>query len=85
MEKLRLEAKEQEYRRLINPTPQYSTLYDKKLEDYDLAPTPQQALKELKNQLTTIINVLLVLVVYHMPFGIGQKLHGDYQLVIEHY
>ena len=29
MEKLRLEAKEQEYKRLINPTPQYSTLYDK--------------------------------------------------------
>lgn len=59
MEKLRLEAKEQEYRRLINPTPQYSTLYDKKLEDYDLTPTPQQALKELKNQLSTIINVFI--------------------------
>ncbi|KAF6069403.1 Endoplasmic reticulum-based factor for assembly of V-ATPase family protein [Candida albicans] len=85
MEKLRLEAKEQEYRRLINPTPQYSTLYDKKLEDYDLAPTPQQASKELKNQLTTIINVFISVGSVSYAIWYWTETHGVYQLVIEHY
>lgn len=60
MERLRLEAKEQEYRKLINPTPQFSTLYEEKLNEYDL--TPQQAAKELKNQLTTIVNIIISIV-----------------------
>ncbi|RCK63622.1 Vacuolar ATPase assembly integral membrane protein VPH2 [Candida viswanathii] len=60
MEKLRLEAKELEYRRLINPTPQFSTLYDEKLNEHD--PTPQQAAKEVKNQLTTIVNIIISVV-----------------------
>ena len=60
MERLRLEAKEQEYRKLINPTPQFSTLYEEKLDEHDL--TPQQAAKELKNQLTTIVNIIISVV-----------------------
>ena len=60
MERLRLEAKEQEYRKLINPTPQFSTLYEEKLDEHDL--TPQQVAKELKNQLTTIVNIVISVV-----------------------
>ncbi|CAI5757189.1 unnamed protein product [Candida verbasci] len=57
MERLRLEEKEREYKRLINPPPEYNTLYELKLEDELI--TPQQAHKELKNQLTTIVNIMV--------------------------
>ncbi|EAZ63142.2 vacuolar H+-ATPase assembly protein [Scheffersomyces stipitis CBS 6054] len=56
MEKLRLQEKENEYQRLVNPAPQYSTLYEN-----SAAPdiTPAMASKELKNQITTIVNILI--------------------------
>lgn len=56
MERLRLEAQEAEYKRLINPAPEHSTLYDTTNDEYI---SPVQAHKELKNQLTTIVNVFI--------------------------
>lgn len=56
MERLRLEAQEAEYKKLINPAPQHSTLYDTSNQEYI---SPVQAHKELKNQLTTIVNVFI--------------------------
>ncbi|KAI5967579.1 VPH2 [Candida margitis] len=56
MEKLRLEAQEAEYRKLINPDPEHTTLYDTSNQEYV---SPVQAHKELKNQLTTIVNVFI--------------------------
>ncbi|RLV85435.1 Vacuolar ATPase assembly integral membrane protein [Meyerozyma sp. JA9] len=56
MKKLRLKAKEEEYQRLIRPSEQFTTLYD----NHDLETlTPAAASKELKNQVTTIVNVLI--------------------------
>ncbi|KAK6455460.1 endoplasmic reticulum-based factor for assembly of V-ATPase-domain-containing protein [Scheffersomyces xylosifermentans] len=57
MEKLRLQEKEKEYRRLVNPNPEYSTLYEESYEDVPI--TPAQAHKELKAQMTTIVNILI--------------------------
>lgn len=56
MEKLRLKAKEEEYQRLIRPSEQFTTLYDN--HDQETL-TPAAASKELKNQVTTIVNVLI--------------------------
>lgn len=56
MTKLRLEQKEKEYQRLINPSPAIETLYEQNPQDIM---TPAQAHKELKNQITTIVNILI--------------------------
>ncbi|ODV78261.1 uncharacterized protein CANTADRAFT_90627 [Suhomyces tanzawaensis NRRL Y-17324] len=55
MERLRLEAKEREYERLVNPSPQHQTLYEQSNDQL----TPAQAHKELKSQVTTIVNILI--------------------------
>lgn len=57
MKKLRLEAKESEYQRLVNPTPEFNTLYETKYDEH--APTPAQAHKELKSHIATIFNVFI--------------------------
>lgn len=57
MKRLRLEAKENEYQRLVNPTPEFNTLYEAKYDEH--APTPAQAHKELKSHVTTIFNVFV--------------------------
>ncbi|WLF79318.1 Vacuolar ATPase assembly integral membrane protein [Lodderomyces elongisporus] len=54
MERLRLEAKEKEYKQLINKSPEFATLYDNSDQEYI---SPAKAHKELKNQLTTIVNI----------------------------
>lgn len=56
MERLRLEEQESEYKKLINPAPEHTTLYDTTNQEYV---SPAQAHKELKNQLTTIVNVFI--------------------------
>ncbi|CAK7901695.1 vacuolar ATPase assembly integral membrane protein Vph2p [[Candida] anglica] len=56
MEMLRLKAKEDEYQKLINPTPEMQTLYE---QTSDSKQSPAQMHKELKNQLTTILNVFI--------------------------
>ncbi|RLV94747.1 Vacuolar ATPase assembly integral membrane protein VPH2 [Spathaspora sp. JA1] len=60
MERLRLEEKEREYKRLINPSPEYETLYDVNYNGGDEEQlTMSQMHKELKHQLTTIVNILI--------------------------
>ncbi|CAK9436821.1 uncharacterized protein LODBEIA_P13430 [Lodderomyces beijingensis] len=54
MERLRVEAREQEYKRLVNKTPEFGTLYENTDQEYI---SPAKAHKELKNQLTTIVNI----------------------------
>lgn len=58
MERLKLEAKENEYKSLITPKPEFNSLYEDKLTDDD-EKTPAQLTKEVKSHLTTIINVLI--------------------------
>lgn len=59
MEYLRLRAKEEEYQSLINPSPEINTLYESKFDDEFSHQTPVQAHKELRHQLTTIVNILI--------------------------
>ncbi|KAG7660718.1 VPH2 [[Candida] subhashii] len=59
MQKLRLQAQEEEYNKLINPTSEYSTLYDNSKIDPSSDLTPAQFHKEVKNQITTIVNILI--------------------------
>ncbi|KAI5961459.1 VPH2 [Candida pseudojiufengensis] len=56
MEKLRLEAKEKEYQKLIQQPEKFETLYDNSNQEYI---SPSKAHKELKNQLTTIVNIFI--------------------------
>ncbi|CUM63320.1 uncharacterized protein PRCAT00000891001 [Priceomyces carsonii] len=56
MEILRLKAKEEEYQKLITPSTGYLTLYEN-LDGYEI--TPAKAHKELKSQLTTIVNIFI--------------------------
>ncbi|KAK6197317.1 endoplasmic reticulum-based factor for assembly of V-ATPase-domain-containing protein [Scheffersomyces amazonensis] len=58
MELLRLKAKEEEYQRLVNPSPEYSTLYEQDLSNKEYI-SPARAHKELKSQLTTIVNIFV--------------------------
>ena len=53
---LRLKAKEQEYQNLITPAPAFTTLYE---PDPESKMTIGQAHKELKTQMTTIVNILI--------------------------
>lgn len=84
MEKLRLRAKEEEYQRLINPSLQTDTLYEQKFDDKQL--TPAQAHKELKSQLTTIVNVLISVgsVVYAIWYWTDSswKLQDSYRILL---
>ncbi|EGW32529.1 uncharacterized protein SPAPADRAFT_61593 [Spathaspora passalidarum NRRL Y-27907] len=59
MERLRLEEKEREYKRLITPSPEYETLYDNTLMGDEEQMSVAQMHKELKHQLTTIVNILI--------------------------
>lgn len=56
METLRLKAKEDEYQALVNPAPQYKTLYEVSTKEQASA---AQTIKETKSHLTTIFNVLI--------------------------
>lgn len=84
MEKLRLRAKEEEYQRLINPSLQANTLYEQKFDEQEL--TPAQAHKELKSQLTTIVNVLISVgsVVYAIWYWTDSswKLQDSYRILL---
>lgn len=55
MEKLRLQEKEKEYKQLVQPQAQFDTLYEPTVEHI----TPAQMNKELKNYITTIVNILI--------------------------
>lgn len=56
MAKLRLKQAEVEYQRLVRPKPEYETLHE---TDFTSMPLAAQQAKEVKNQITTIINVLV--------------------------
>ncbi|KAG7194052.1 Vacuolar ATPase assembly integral membrane protein [Scheffersomyces spartinae] len=56
IELLRLKAKEAEYQALVNPAPQFKTLYETNSKDKS---TAAQAVKETKSHVTTIFNVLV--------------------------
>lgn len=56
MKKLRLQAKEDEYQKLVRPSELYSTLYDNYGQEMI---TPAAASKQLKNQITTMVNVFI--------------------------
>ncbi|EGV64724.1 Vacuolar ATPase assembly integral membrane protein [Yamadazyma tenuis] len=56
MERLRLNAKETEYRKLVTARADYDTLYEDKSHEVQ---TPAQMNKEIKNYLTTIVNILI--------------------------
>lgn len=56
MERLRLEAKEEEYKQLTQPKPDFPLLYEDKSGEFE---TPAQMNKEAKNHITTIFNILL--------------------------
>lgn len=56
MEVLRLRAKEEEYQRLVRPSP-HQTLYEEKFDAEHLSPA--QAAKEVKSHITTIFNILI--------------------------
>lgn len=55
MELLKLKAKEEEYRQLVKPKQEYTTLYENADEEYN----PAQAHKETKSHITTIFNILI--------------------------
>lgn len=55
MELLRLKASEEEYRQLIKPKQEFTTLYDEEDENFN----PAQAHKEVKSHITTIFNILI--------------------------
>lgn len=57
MARLRQMQKEEEYQRLINPAPAYTSLYEEKLTEKEL--TPAQENKQLKSHITTIFNILI--------------------------
>lgn len=85
MERLRREAQEQEYNKLINPTPEYNTLYDNSTIDTSEL-TPAQFHKELKNQLTTIVNILISVasVAYAVWYWTGSSwgLQDSYRVLV---
>jgi hypothetical protein len=56
MEKLRLQAKEDEYQKLIGHNPQFDTLYETKPQT---GASINQQTKELKSHITTIFNIII--------------------------
>lgn len=83
MEQLRLKSKEEEYQKLIRPKQEFNTLYDNRLEEII---TPAQAHKELKSQLTTIVNILISVgsVVYAIWYWTdsSMKLQDGYRILL---
>ncbi|CAG90444.2 DEHA2G09834p [Debaryomyces hansenii CBS767] len=83
MEQLRLKNKEEEYQRLIRPKQEFNTLYDNGSEEII---TPAQAHKELKSQLTTIVNILISVgsVVYAIWYWTdsSMKLQDGYRILL---
>lgn len=83
MAKLRREAQEKEYIGLTKPKLEHKTLYDDTLDDIDDIKTISQMQKELKSNLTTIVNILISVasVVYAIwywtntswPLTLGQR------------
>lgn len=55
MELLKLKAKEEEYRQLVKPKQEYTTMYENVDDDFN----PAQAHKETKSHITTIFNILI--------------------------
>lgn len=82
MERLRREQKEKEYKKLVSPKQQFETLYDNSNEEII---TPSQMNKELKSNLTTIVNILISVEVWFMLYGIGQRVLGDFLTVIGYF
>lgn len=72
MTQLRKREQEAEYNKLVNPRPQYDTLYQ---PDPLQAPLPAIAAKQLKEQITTIFNifVLVASVVYAVWYWTGSS------------
>lgn len=56
MQRLQLEQKEKEYQRLVNPSPEFQTLYEPTKGSTISA---GQAHKELKSHITTMFNILI--------------------------
>lgn len=83
MEQLRLKEKEEEYQKLVRPKQEFNTLYDNSLEE---TITPAQAHKELKSQLTTIVNILISVgsVVYAIWYWTdsSMKLQDGYRILL---
>mmetsp|Transcript_2637 Transcript_2637/g.3093 ORF Transcript_2637/g.3093 Transcript_2637/m.3093 type:complete len:209 (-) Transcript_2637:886-1512(-) len=83
MEQLRLKEKEEEYQKLIKPKQEFDTLYDNSLDDIM---TPAQAHKEIKSQLTTIVNILISVgsVVYAIWYWTdsSMKLQDGYRILL---
>ncbi|CUM49805.1 uncharacterized protein AC631_03263 [Debaryomyces fabryi] len=83
MEQLRLKAKEEEYQKLIKPKQEFDTLYNNSLEEMM---TPAQAHKEVKSQLTTIVNILISVgsVVYAIWYWTdsSMKIQDGYRILL---
>lgn len=83
MKKLRLKYKEEEYQRMVNPNPIYDTLYDNMFVE---PLSPAQAHKELKNQITTIINIMISVgsVVYAVWYWTdsSMKMQDSYRVLL---
>lgn len=83
MEQLRLKEKEEEYQKLIRPKQEFNTLYDNSLDEIM---TPAQAHKEIKSQLTTIVNILIsvgsvVYAIWHWTDS-SMKLQDGYRILL---
>lgn len=82
MELLKLKAKEEEYRQLVKPKQDWSTLYDNEDDDFN----PAQAHKETKSHITTIFNILIsvVSVVYAIWYWTDSswKLKDSYRVLL---
>lgn len=57
MEHLRLRAKEEEYQKLVNPSPAMNTLYEPKFDDEPFDRVKQH--KETKTHITTMFNIFI--------------------------
>lgn len=57
MELLKIRAKEEEYQKLVNPSPALNTLYEKKYDDEPFDAVRQH--KETKTHITTMFNIFI--------------------------
>lgn len=82
MEILRLKEKEEEYRRLVKPKQEFTTLYENDDDDF----SPAQAHKETKSHVTTMFNILIsvVSVVYAIWYWTDSswKLKDSYRVLL---
>lgn len=85
MEFLRLKAKEDEYQKLINPTPELDSLLYEPLPD-DKQITPSQMHKEVKSHVTTMFNIFISVasVVYAIWYwtDTSMKLKDSYRILL---